>query len=140
MFHDHVSFFISTYIMVLVNKLLNPFVYIYDYLFYIIPKKKNVFFFFSCLLLFVYYSFVCILVYVVVFFLLKGGADHNAQIDKEIINSNTHADIYIYSLLYFMFISFDFFFLSDVYRRQNFVFFSLSFRDLIKIFKKKIIA
>ncbi len=128
MFHDHLlfHFYTYTYILVLVNKLLNPFVYIMIIFFIFYQKKQRFSSFFFCLLLLVYYSCLCH------FFSSppQRWCDRYAQIDKEIINSNTHADIHILSL-YFMFISFDFvclFVFSDVYRRQKFIFFSFAIK------------
>jgi hypothetical protein len=94
MFHDH----LYTYILVLVNKLLNPFVYIMI-IFFILYQKKKTFSFFVC------YYLCIILLFVSIYFLLKGGAIIFAQIDKEIMNSNTHADIYILSCILCLLVS-----------------------------------
>lgn len=119
---------ISTYILVLVNKLLNSFVYIM-----IIFLKRWFFLSSSCLLLFVYYSFVCILDFFLVS-LLKSGAIINAQIDKEIINSNTHADISTLSIscILCLLVSIVCLFFLCIYKTKPH-----SFRDVIKIFKRK---
>jgi hypothetical protein len=110
MFHDH----LYTYILVLVNKLLNPFVYIMI-IFFILYQKKKTFSFFVC------YYLCIILLFVSIYFLLKGGAIIFAQIDKEIMNSNTHADIYILSCILCLLVSirfFCFFFFSCIYETK----------------------